>query len=398
MIFEFSNPFAHVMRPYSSFPHSHTLQTDFMRKVEDTVKVFIDLYDFVTLGLFGFVEDLKDLCAVEPEARYALHLMWPLPSILQEYKNSYIFTNEPPTFGEFYWIRDPSSFDKKKKLYYVDAHGIAEIVKINGIVMFSKTIKELNQDEAKKIYLSNEQLNRLITLNGGHTRPEKAVEPKKNKIQHITAQLKKLAAHVFYPPLRAIDFLGNIILRATFAVTLTIAMLPVVAIAHAISQVVAWFKHRTAESIMVEKEEWVTSDQSLGKFHGSTKEIIKQTLGQILPRPEELRKLYLEEVIEVTAINEALHTATVTISGTSERIGIYQGANTRYRCPIQKKDIPLPEQESALPLFKLKLQVDSNNYIYALFNKRNDPRLKALCELNPYVADQLDWKKFFKNG
>ncbi|OGT41454.1 MAG: hypothetical protein A3F42_00405 [Gammaproteobacteria bacterium RIFCSPHIGHO2_12_FULL_37_34] len=399
--FKFYNPFAHVMRPNSSFPHSHTLQTDFMKKVEDTTYVFDSLYDDATLGLFGFVEDLKELCAVERETRCALHLMSTLPETkLWKYKNSYILIEEDTlTIGGNHLCYVSIRFSCTRKLYYVDTNGKPEIVKIADFEKFisklTGMVPQLNKIKIEKIYLSDKELNQLITLNGGHKRP---VEPKKNKIQLIAAHLKKLAANVFYHPLRAIDYLGNAILRLIFVFTLTIAMLPIIAIVHAISQTVAWFKRRTAESISIEEEE--TVDKPPVNFHGSTQALIKQTLGQFLHSPQcrkEIEKLNLEEVIVVEKIDKTKRTATVTISGMSERIGIDQGANNRYCCSIEKKDIPLPEQESELPPIKLKLNTGNGEYIYALFKERNDPRLKALCELNFSIADQLDWKQFFKS-
>src|SRR3990167_1830194 len=399
--FKFYNPFAHVMRPNSSFPHSHTLQTDFMKKVEDTTYVFDSLYDDATLGLFGFVEDLKELCAVERETRCALHLMSTLPETkLWKYKNSYILIEEDTlTIGGNHLCYVSIRFSCTRKLYYVDTNGKPEIVKIADFEKFisklTGMVPQLNKIKIEKIYLSDKELNQLITLNGGHKRP---VEPKKNKIQLIAAHLKKLAANVFYHPLRAIDYLGNAILRLIFVFTLTIAMLPIIAIVHAISQTVAWFKRRTAESISIEEEE--TVDKPPVNFHGSTQALIKKTLGQFLHSPQcrkEIEKLNLEEVIVVEKIDKTKRTATVTISGMSERIGIDQGANNRYDCSIEKKDIPLPEQESELPPIKLKLNTGNGEYIYALFKERNDPRLKALCELNFSIADQLDWKQFFKS-
>ncbi len=77
------------------------------------------------------------------------HLMSDFPEISDQYKNSYILV--------------------KQNLRYIKSDGTYDTVKIDDFDKFSKMLKDINKDNAKKIHLSTEQVHQLITSNGSHT-------------------------------------------------------------------------------------------------------------------------------------------------------------------------------------------------------------------------------------
>lgn len=77
-----------------------------------------------------------------------LHLMSEIPEKLDLYKGSYILI--------------------EKSLKYVRLTGHFEDVKIHDINNFLNELSKINSTSASKLSLSNDQINSLITLNGGH--------------------------------------------------------------------------------------------------------------------------------------------------------------------------------------------------------------------------------------
>ncbi|HHT9952022.1 TPA: hypothetical protein ACT9K3_001866 [Legionella pneumophila] len=81
-----------------------------------------------------------------------LHLMSELPEDSAQYKNSYIFIKKSDT----------------QDLYHVNPDGKYEKIKIIDFNLFEETINAIKNKDETKLHLSEEQIKRIVTSNGGH--------------------------------------------------------------------------------------------------------------------------------------------------------------------------------------------------------------------------------------
>ena len=89
---------------------------------------------------------------LEIQARCSLHWMAAIPENKEKYKNSYILVDGT--------------------LYYVTPWGAVEKVSVNDVEKLSKDLQALNKNKKETIYLSQESIQNVITLNGGHVPTE----------------------------------------------------------------------------------------------------------------------------------------------------------------------------------------------------------------------------------
>lgn len=102
---------------------------------------------------------------------YDLHLMSKLPESLEKYKNSYILV--------------------AKQLHYIKQDGIGETAPITDFRKFTKQLAIFKgNNKSNTIHLSRQQLNKLITLNGGH-KPEDTNTPINPNTTFRVASLSK---------------------------------------------------------------------------------------------------------------------------------------------------------------------------------------------------------------
>lgn len=133
MMTEFSVQFAHW---YKRYPES---------LVKLLVKAIInpDVQDW----LLQFAITLKKSVGC------GLHWMPKLPKDFTQYQNSYIFCHD----------------QNPKALYYITPEGKKETVTINDFVQFEKKLTKKNKKNSDSLYLSSNEIETLITSNGGHS-------------------------------------------------------------------------------------------------------------------------------------------------------------------------------------------------------------------------------------
>ncbi|VEG92041.1 hypothetical protein [Legionella spiritensis] len=103
-------------------------------------------------GQFRKIEEAEAEFELDPRIGRDLHLMYELPDSPEEYENSYIFIKK----------------DETQKLYYVKPDGKCEAVGIDDFNLFEEQIGNIEHTDKTKLHLSEEQIKKIITLNGGH--------------------------------------------------------------------------------------------------------------------------------------------------------------------------------------------------------------------------------------
>src|SRR5262249_345723 len=76
-------------------------------------------------------------------------------------------------------------------VFYISPNGTLEKVNIDDFNKLLGAINDINQIESKKIHLSTQQVNDLITLNGGHS-------PKQHLIKQQVSDAIHIAKEFFY--------------------------------------------------------------------------------------------------------------------------------------------------------------------------------------------------------
>ncbi|VEG89730.1 hypothetical protein [Legionella spiritensis] len=136
-----------------------------------------DLYEFVN----GKESSLSIILIDENEFLHDvtkgrdLHLMSELPESSAEYENSYIFIKK----------------GKTQTLYYMKPGGVCETVGINDFNLFEKQIGNIEHTDKTKWHLSEEQIKKIITENGGHTLTKRFLVDFRGLAAHISKQDKK---------------------------------------------------------------------------------------------------------------------------------------------------------------------------------------------------------------
>ncbi|KTD13224.1 hypothetical protein [Legionella jamestowniensis] len=95
----------------------------------------------------------KELIARTKSNGCNLHLMSNFPYNTAQYRNSYVY------------IRNNST----KELYYIQPDGEYERAKVVNFNLFEEKINALKDKEQTRLHLSEEQINKVIISNGGHT-------------------------------------------------------------------------------------------------------------------------------------------------------------------------------------------------------------------------------------
>lgn len=117
--------------------------------------------DYVTFLQYCFKDKyfssamLEGVLSELPSTLSSLYVMSELPKNSIRYKNSYLFIKKNDT----------------KDLYYINSNGEFEKVKIVDLNLFEKKINAIKNKDETQLHLCKEQINDIITSNGGHHPP-----------------------------------------------------------------------------------------------------------------------------------------------------------------------------------------------------------------------------------